>query len=421
MKKSFFIIAVFIILLTNNSMAKFNDVSEESWYYKAVKYVSDNNILNGIDNNLFAPQSNITRAMSAQLFYNLENKPNITSGNLYTDVENGKWYEKAITWASENNIVNGVGDNKFAPNENVTKEQMITMLYNYATYKKYDVSIGEDTNILSYSDIFDLAEYAYSPMQWACGAQIIVGDNGKLLPKKQLTRAEVASIIKNFRIYYIEDRYTAWVELTGNITTGYQWVPVWYEDNMVNVSEYDYIENENTEVVGASGKFRFEIKALNKGNTIVIFNYMRSWEDTPIKTVVCNVEIDEILKLSQLYEEEVKYFITQVEAPKVVECAGMVLDSLETFEQYKIDANMNDEVFEEVKNRLTTYSSEYFNNSRILAISEQAEDISMYRASENTVYVFINKPSIEKDNMAYIFVELPIEKYEKVDNVVILN
>ena len=104
----------------------------------------------------------------------------------------------AVAWAAENGIVSGVGDNKFATDTAITREQMVTILYNYAKYKGYDVSVGEDTNILSYNDAFDIAAYAIPAMQWACGAGLTQGDGQNLTPKASATRAQVAAIITRF-------------------------------------------------------------------------------------------------------------------------------------------------------------------------------------------------------------------------------
>jgi hypothetical protein len=96
-------------------------------------------------------------------------------------------------------IASGGGDGRFLPDGNITREQLAVMLWRYAKYQGYDVSIGEDTNILSYSDAFDISDYAYPALQWACGAGIISGDDsGSLNPQGFATRAEAAAILRRF-------------------------------------------------------------------------------------------------------------------------------------------------------------------------------------------------------------------------------
>ena len=108
------------------------------------------------------------------------------------------YYADAIAWATEKGIVSGYGIT-FGPDDPVTREQLVTILWRYAQYKGYDVSVGEDTNILSYTDVFDISEYAFPAMQWACGEGIINGnDDGSLSPAGNAQRAHLAQILMKF-------------------------------------------------------------------------------------------------------------------------------------------------------------------------------------------------------------------------------
>jgi hypothetical protein len=119
--------------------------------------------------------------------------------NAFSDVPSGAWYEDAAAWAAANKIAGGTGDGRFAPDREITREQLAVMLYNYAKYKGYDVSVGEDTNILSYNDALTISDYAYAALQWACGAGIIGGDtSGNLNPRSGATRAEAAAMLQRF-------------------------------------------------------------------------------------------------------------------------------------------------------------------------------------------------------------------------------
>ena len=104
-----------------------------------------------------------------------------------------------MTWAASQGIVDGYGGGLFGPDDNITREQLASILYRCAQARGDDVSVGEDTNILSYSDAADVAEYAVSAMQWACGAGIIEGDDdASLSPQANTTRAEAAAILMRF-------------------------------------------------------------------------------------------------------------------------------------------------------------------------------------------------------------------------------
>jgi hypothetical protein len=176
----------------------FKDVPEQAWYYESVRFVSANGLFNGIAPNTFNPEGSMTRGMFVTVLYRLSGN-NGSNTNTFIDVPSGAWYEQAAAWAYTSGISGGVGDNRFAPDIDATREQLAVMLYNYAKYKGYDVSVGEDTNILSYGDAFSISEYAYSALQWACGAGIIDGDdNGNLNPRSFATRAEVAAILQRF-------------------------------------------------------------------------------------------------------------------------------------------------------------------------------------------------------------------------------
>lgn len=246
------------ILIINTSFAIFYDIKkEDSNYYEAIKFVSENNILNGIGENLFAPNEVMTRAMLVQALYNMENHPIVETKNKYEDVVSGKWYENAIIWSAENGLINNISDNKFEPNKEIIKEDMIEILYNYIKYKKYDVVIEENTNLDS---------------------------------KQVLTRGEAAQIIKEFCDYYpMTDM--GWIELNGNPTTGYIWVAKDYDEEIIKVFDYIYSPN-NFNLVGNLGKFRFNIRALKQGNTKIVFNYMRPWEENAVNTVICEIEVD---------------------------------------------------------------------------------------------------------------------------------
>ena len=179
------------------STTGFNDVADKDWFADAVKYVADKGMMNGTSKTTFGPNDSTTRGMIVTVLYRLENEPSAAAAS-FTDVVSGQYYTDAVAWANANGIVTGYGNGKFGPNDVVTREQLAAILYRYAQYKKYDVSVGEDTNILSYADAQSVSAYAIPAMQWAGGAGIVNGSNGKLNPQNNATRAEVATMLMRY-------------------------------------------------------------------------------------------------------------------------------------------------------------------------------------------------------------------------------
>ena len=174
------------------------DVAANDWFADAVQYVSDKGMMNGTGKNTFGPQLTTTRGMIVTVLYRLEKEPQASAAS-FTDVASGEYYANAVAWANANGIVSGYGNGKFGPNDTITREQLAAILYRYAQFKKYDVSVGEDTNILSYTDAQSVSSYAVPAMQWACGAGVVTGKTGgKLAPKGSATRAEVATMLMRF-------------------------------------------------------------------------------------------------------------------------------------------------------------------------------------------------------------------------------
>ena len=183
---------------TISVVGPFEDVSVDAWYADAVQYVVDKGMMNGTGENSFSPDETTTRGMIVTMLYRLENEP-AKSASAFNDVAAGSWYADAVAWAAEQGVVNGISDTAFAPDTAITREQMAAILYRYAQLKGYDVSVGENTNILSYTDAASISEYAIPAMQWACGAGLITGDTATTLnPLGNATRAEVATILMRF-------------------------------------------------------------------------------------------------------------------------------------------------------------------------------------------------------------------------------
>ena len=176
----------------------FKDVREKDWYYSAVVFVYNNKLFGGTASDTFSPATPMTRGMFVTVLYRLEGEPDVGPGGQFADVMNTSlYYYDAVTWANANNVVLGYNDGTFGANNPVTREQIATIIYRYATYKEHDIPVsGSSYN--SFSDRDNVSNYAVEAMQWAVSRGVINGSNGWLLPRNTATRAEVAQIVSNY-------------------------------------------------------------------------------------------------------------------------------------------------------------------------------------------------------------------------------
>lgn len=184
----------------------FADVAENVWYTDAVRYVYEHDLMDGIGLTTFAPNATTSRAMIATILWRMAGSPVVSGSLKFSDVADGQWYSEAIRWAASEGIVAGYDNGKFGPDDPITREQFAAMLWRYAKSEGYDVSIGENTNILSYADAMNVSEYAIPAMQWACGAGVIEGvSESTLVPQGRATRAQAAMLLMRF-----SEKYTKW-------------------------------------------------------------------------------------------------------------------------------------------------------------------------------------------------------------------
>ena len=174
----------------------FPDVDENDWFYDEVVYVYENGLMNGVENNQFAPNTATNRAMLATILYRLAGQPDVSGDLPFTDVAAGTWYTDAVLWAAQNGVVNGLGENTFAPMNTLTREQLVTMLYRYAEAEGYDVSAAADLS--GYPDAGKVQTYAQKAMSWAVAEGIVEGIDGNLNPAGNATRAQIATILMRF-------------------------------------------------------------------------------------------------------------------------------------------------------------------------------------------------------------------------------
>lgn len=178
----------------------FTDVHTGDWFYDDVMFVYENGLMVGTSDTTFGPNEAISRAQVAVIFYRMAGSPEVTGESAFTDVVNGPgtaWYYNAVLWAQQNGIVSGHGDDTFRPNDNITREQLAMIFYNYARYKGYDVSATDDLS--GFTDAGDVSGWALPAMRWAVGSGIMGGyGDGILGPQETATRAQVAAMLHRF-------------------------------------------------------------------------------------------------------------------------------------------------------------------------------------------------------------------------------
>lgn len=180
---------------------RYDDVSADAWYAGAVDYVTQNGLMNGVGGNRFAPQDTMNRAMVVTVLYRMAGSPAVTQAPAFADVAAGKWYTNAIGWASANGIVKGYSADRFAPMDAVTREQLTVILQRYAKLCGYDVS--QQAALDSYADADAVSGWAQNAMRWALATGLIQGrSQTTLAPAGTATRAEVATILMRFQNVY---------------------------------------------------------------------------------------------------------------------------------------------------------------------------------------------------------------------------
>ena len=181
----------------SNIKLPFGDVTVSDWFYDDVRYVYANGIMDGTSSDRFAPNAPLTRAMIVTILYRMDGSPAMSGASDFKDVDSNKWFAKAVAWAAANGIVNGYGSGLFGPNDPVTREQLAAILYRYTAYCKASTTMNGD-NLASFTDLSTVSGYALESMNWAVGEKLLKGADGKLNPKANATRAQVAAIIHRY-------------------------------------------------------------------------------------------------------------------------------------------------------------------------------------------------------------------------------
>ncbi|OUP53099.1 hypothetical protein B5F17_05875 [Butyricicoccus pullicaecorum] len=182
--------------------ADFSDVPADAWYAEAVQYVYENGLMTGTSDTTFSPDLTTSRSMIATILWRMAGSPVVNYAMDFADVPADQWYAEAVRWASSEGIVGGYGNGSFGTGDPITREQFAVMLYRFAQKQGYDVSVGENTNILSYTDVSAVSEYAIPAMQWAVGSGVITGMGDTLAPLGETTRAQAAMMLMRFSEQY---------------------------------------------------------------------------------------------------------------------------------------------------------------------------------------------------------------------------
>ena len=172
-------------------LSKFADLDPAAWYYEYVKTAVEKGLMKGVSETEFAPNGTLTRGMFVTILYRVEGEPTVETEGTFTDVAADQWYANAVKWANAKGIVKGMTETEFAPNLEVTREQMAAMIARYAEYKK----LAAETSDVTYTDDAEVAEYAKDAVKVANKLGILIGNaDGSFAPKKNATRAEAAAL-----------------------------------------------------------------------------------------------------------------------------------------------------------------------------------------------------------------------------------
>ncbi len=175
----------------------YSDVKTKRWSYEDIKFVTEKGLMNGTTADKFAPAETMTRGMVVTVLYRMEGSPATEYKSTFSDVKAGKWFTDAVIWASEKEIVNGMGDGKFAPGDGITREQLATIIMRYSEFKEIITDARAD--ITGYADYKRVHDYAKDALSWANAIGLITGVTEETLaPREGATREQFAAILHRF-------------------------------------------------------------------------------------------------------------------------------------------------------------------------------------------------------------------------------
>jgi len=191
------LIMSFSMLLIPAQASNFEDVSDVIWYGDAVNYVQEKGWMNGVSATSFAPNAEVTRAMFVTVLARLAGEDGTTERRIFADVSTNTWYSRAIEWAYDNGVVNGVSENYFAPKRSITRQDLCTMLYRFVQTQELELPEVEDP--ISFKDEDSVSSYAKSAVEYCTSVGLVAGyTDGSFHPKDTATRAQAATILMRF-------------------------------------------------------------------------------------------------------------------------------------------------------------------------------------------------------------------------------
>ena len=177
------------------SAVSFSDVPSNAYYAEGVAWAVAKQITDGVGDGRFEPNTDCSRAQIVTFLWRAAGSPVVNYAMSFSDVAEGKWYSEAVRWAASEGITVGMSNGTFGLTDTCTRAQVVAFLYRYAQKAGMDVSVGEDTNILSYNDALTVQDWAMSAFQWACGAGVVQGSGGALMPGNFCTRGQIVTML----------------------------------------------------------------------------------------------------------------------------------------------------------------------------------------------------------------------------------
>lgn len=190
------VVICFAPALQTQAAVNYPDVNTGNWFYEYVNYVTENSLMTGYDNGTFGPEDQLTRGQFATILYRMSGSPEVTYDGSFPDVADGLFYSAGVTWANQSGVITGYENGNFGPEDNITREQIATILYRYApTVGKDNTQTGD---LSKFPDAGSVSSFAKAGMIYATGAGLITGDRGNLNPLGNATRAQCAAILMRF-------------------------------------------------------------------------------------------------------------------------------------------------------------------------------------------------------------------------------
>lgn len=251
----------------------FSDVNNDDWFRTDVEYVSEKGLMQGTENGVFSPSAQTTRAMIVTILWRLEGSPTESNAE-FSDVNQNDYFYNAVSWAADNNIVSGYSTDKFAPDDNATREQLATIIYRYASFKKYDMT--ELSVLDAYADKNSVSEYAVDAFKWAIANKIITGTSKDMLsPHGFAERSQVAAILHRFCVQFANENISKTDTNHENTAT----------DTSAPSNE-NKGHNNNTSIGGSNGKGSDSDSQNNNGAVTISADNVFAGPDDEVQVVV---------------------------------------------------------------------------------------------------------------------------------------